>query len=183
MESPQSAAQEAADREALLPASVLADEDRKPRAPPGPAKPSYRSAPPPPAEKGNMVNYGVTNQAARRKEDDAVNPSGQALGVTGLLRNPRNRLYLATLVAAMPFLISFIFYVSQFSVFSQFIIGILCGLCVQGMYLLYCLHRTYQRKRKVRSSFLNWVMHTIFLVRQFEVLYSDYRGKVIQQLN
>jgi hypothetical protein len=146
----QGAAQEAADREALLPASVRAEEDEKPRAPRGPAAgPSYRSAPPPPAEKGNFANYGVSNEAARRREDDTANPSGQTLGVVGLLRNPRNRLYLATAVAATPFLLSFTFYTSQFSFFGQFIIGILCGLCVQGVYLLYALHRKHQRKSKV----------------------------------
>jgi hypothetical protein len=70
------------------------------------------------------------------------------LGVTGLLRNPRNRLYLATLVAATPFMISFSFYVSQFSFLGQFVIGLLCGLCIQGVYLLYTMHRKHQRKSK-----------------------------------
>lgn len=149
MAQPQSTAQEAADREALLPPSVLADEDRKPRASAGPARPSYRSAAPPVEQKGNIANYGVTNEAAKRKEDDTVNTSGQGLGVIGMLRNPRNRLYLATLVAATPFVVSFCFYLTQFSVFGQFVIGILCGLCVQGVYLLYALHRKHQRKGKV----------------------------------
>jgi hypothetical protein len=98
--------------------------------------------------KGNMANYGVTNQTASRREDDTNRNSSQMLGVTGLLRNPRNRLYLATLVASAPFLISFSFYVSQFSFKGQFLIGSLCGLCIQGVYFLYCLHRTHQRKSK-----------------------------------
>jgi len=99
--------------------------------------------------KPNMANYGATNQAARRREDDADMNASQGLGVMALLRNPRNRLYLATAVAATPFLISFSFYVMQFSFLGQFLIGILCGLCMQGVYLLYCLHRTHQRKSRV----------------------------------
>lgn len=99
-----------------------------------------------------MLNYGVTNESARRQEDDTTG-QGQMMGVTGLLRNPRNRLYLATLVAAMPFLISFAFYVSQFSFTGQFVIGILCGLCIQGVYMLYSLHRKYQRKHRVRDGY------------------------------
>ena len=152
-----SAAQEKADKEALLSPSVLAEEEQKPRAPAGPPRPGYRSAPPPPSEpKPNVANYGVSNQAARRKEDDSAT-SGQALGITGLLRNPRNRLYLATLIAITPFLVSFSLYVSQFSFLGQFIIGILCGLCVQGMYYLYCLHRKQQRKHLVCIiSSLKW---------------------------
>lgn len=101
------------------------------------------------------MNYGVTNEMARRKEDDGATGQGRSMGVVGLLRNPRNRLYLATLVAATPFLVSFAFYVSQFSFYGQFIIGVLCGLCVQGVYMLYTLHRNYQRKRKVLEMGIN----------------------------
>jgi hypothetical protein len=93
-----------------------------------------------------MMNYGVANEMARRKEDDSATGQGQGMGVVGLLRNPRNRLYLATLVAATPFLVSFAFYVSQFSFHGQFIIGV---------YMLYTLHRNYQRKRKVLEMGIN----------------------------
>ncbi|KAG0617318.1 hypothetical protein M758_5G181100 [Ceratodon purpureus] len=107
-----------------------------------------RAAPAPVEKRANMLNYGATNETARRKEDDAETGQGQMMGVTGLLRNPRNRLYLATLVAATPFLITFSFYVSQFSFLGQFVIGALCGLCIQGVYMLYSLHRKHQRKSK-----------------------------------
>lgn len=114
-----------------------------------PRSAARRAAPPSAEQRANVLNYRATNQSARRKEDDTSAGQGAFLGVTGLLRNPRNRLYLATLVAATPFVMSFSFYVSQFSFSGQFIIGVLCGLCIQAVYMLYTMHRKHQRKSKV----------------------------------
>jgi hypothetical protein len=94
---------------------------------------------------------GEAVRMGRKEEEEeakAVSAKSQMLGITGLLRNPRNRLYLATVVAATPFAVSFSFYVSQFSFFGQFVIGSLCGLAMQGVFLLYSLHRTHQRKSR-----------------------------------
>jgi hypothetical protein len=103
-------------------------------------------------ERSKMVSRGPA--ARRRREDDDVEKhSAHVLGVIELLRNPRNRLYLVTLVAATLFLIPFNFYVSQFSIGGQFVIGVMCGLFIQGVYLFYCVHRTHQRRRKVWASF------------------------------
>ncbi|KAG0569737.1 hypothetical protein M758_6G108800 [Ceratodon purpureus] len=95
-----------------------------------------------------MGNHGETKGSARRSDDDGEKNSSQMLGVIELLKNPRNRLYLVSLVTITLFLIPFNFYVSQFSICGQFVIGILCGLFIQGVYFLYCLHRTHQRRRK-----------------------------------
>ncbi|XP_024367897.1 synaptotagmin-5 isoform X2 [Physcomitrium patens] len=106
----------------------------------------------PPAEQyrknPNTENERLADESARREDDDSKTSNSGSMGVVGMLKNPRNRMYLATLVAATPFMISFTFYVSQFSFFGQFVIGICCGLCLQGVYMLYSLHRKHQRKRK-----------------------------------
>lgn len=86
-------------------------------------------------------------RSTRRKGDDS-RPT-KVIGVIKMLKNVRIRLYVATTIAALPFLVSFALYVSLFSFFGQFVIGFLCGLCVEFAYLLLNLHRNHVRRRLV----------------------------------
>lgn len=144
-------AQDAHDREALLPKEVLHAEVPPHGALPA-SKPTGMDASPssnaPAGKKPNVVNFRADNQSARRKEDDSAKSTG-TMNLSKMLKNPRIRLYMATAVGSLPFLLSFGLYVSSFSFYGQFIIGFLCGLCVEGVYLLNSLHRTYARKHLV----------------------------------
>jgi len=141
-------AQDAHDREALLPKEVLHAEVPPHGALPA-SKPTGIGASPssnaPAGKKPNVANFRADNQSARRKEDDSAKSTG-TMNLSKMLKNPRIRLYMATAIGSLPFLLSFFLYVSSFSFYGQFIIGFLCGLCVEGVYLLFSLHRTYARK-------------------------------------
>ena len=139
------------DKEALLPKEVLHAEVPPHGALPA-SKPTGIGASPssnaPPGKKPNAANFRADNQSARRKEDDSAKSTG-SMNLSKMLKDPRIRLYMATAIGSLPFLLSFALYVSSFSFYGQFIIGFLCGLCVEGVYLLFSLHRTYARKHLV----------------------------------
>jgi hypothetical protein len=106
----------------------------------------------------NVAKEKSTNMAATfgadRKYRSARGKGGYSKptkvnGVIKMLRNVRIRLYMATTIAALPFMVSFALYVSLFSFFGQFVIGFLCGLCVEFAYLLLNLHRTHMRRHLV----------------------------------
>lgn len=140
----------------LLPPKILRQEV-KPNAPPSAAGPAPSMDPAPgegqstestaPPKKRNLANYGASNEDAARKEDDS-----RKSGTRGMLQNPKMRLYLATGIGSLPFLLSFMLYVSSFSFYGQLIIGILCGLLAEGVYFLFSLHRKHVRKSLVRDS-------------------------------
>lgn len=111
-----------------------------------------------PTNMANVAKEKSTNMAATfgadrkyrsaRRKGDSSKPT-KVNGVIKLLKNVRIRLYMATTIAALPFMVSFALYVSLFSFYGQFVIGFLCGLCVEFAYLLLNLHRTHMRRHLV----------------------------------
>lgn len=162
-------AQDAHDREALLPKEVLHAEVPPHGALPA-SKPTGIDASPssnaPTGKKPNVANFRADNQTARRKEDDSAKTT-DTMNLSKMLKNPRIRLYMATAVGSIPFLLSFVLYVSSFSFYGQFIIGFLCGLCVEGVYLLFSLHRTYARKHLVCDLLFLYFFLTLFMTPFF----------------
>lgn len=132
------------------------DSPRKPDAPPGPPVPPPATAP---EKKQQMTSPATTatanHQMANEKEgnDSSSNSkTSEMLGPIEMLQNPRLRLYIATALGGIPFLVSGLLFVSSLSMVLQFIVGAIFGLLLMFSYQLIVLYRTHVRKVKVSPS-------------------------------
>jgi hypothetical protein len=129
------------------------DSPRKPDAPPGPPVPPPASAP---EKKQQMTSPATANhQMANKKvgnDSSSNSQTSEMLGPMEMLQNPRLRLYIASALGAIPFLISGLLFVSSLSMVLQFIVGAIFGLLLMFSYQLIVLYRTHLRKVKVSPS-------------------------------
>jgi hypothetical protein len=129
------------------------DSPRKPDAPPGPPVPPPAAAP---EKKQQMTSPATTatanHQMANKKvgnDSSSNSKTSEMLGPIEMLQNPRLRLYIATALGGIPFLISGLLFVSSLSMVLQFIVGAIFGLLLMFSYQLIVLYRTHLRKVKV----------------------------------
>jgi hypothetical protein len=132
------------------------DSPRKPDAPPGPPVPPPAAAP---EKKQQMTSPATTatanHQMANKKvgnDSSSNSKTSEMLGPIEMLQNPRLRLYIATALGGIPFLISGLLFVSSLSMVLQFIVGAIFGLLLMFSYQLIVLYRTHFRKVKVSPS-------------------------------
>jgi hypothetical protein len=93
-----------------------------------------------------MANKKVGNDSSSNSK------TSEMLGPIEMLQNPRLRLYIATALGGIPFLISGLLFVSSLSMVLQFIVGAIFGLLLMFSYQLIVLYRTHFRKVKVSPS-------------------------------
>lgn len=132
------------------------DSPRKPGAPPGPPVSPPAAAP---EKKQQMTSPATTatanHQMANKKvgnDSSSNSKTSEMLGPIEMLQNPRLRLYIATALGVIPFIISGLFFVSSLSMVLQFIVGAIFGLLLMFSYQLIVLYRTHLRKVKVSPS-------------------------------
>lgn len=132
------------------------DSPRKSDAPPRPPVPPPAAAP---EKKQQMTSPATTatanHQMANKKaanDSSSNSKTSEMLGPIEMLQNPRLRLYIATALGAIPFLISGLLFVSSLSMVLQFIVGAIFGLLLMFSYQLIVLYRTHLRKVKVSPS-------------------------------
>ncbi|CAM6044581.1 unnamed protein product [Sphagnum compactum] len=128
------------------------DSPRKPDAPPGPPVPPPAAAPEKKQQMRSPATTATANHQMANKEvgnDSSSNSkTSEMLGPIEMLQNPRLRLYIATALGGIPFLISGLLFVSSLSMVLQFIVGAIFGLLLMFSYQLIVLYRTHLRKVK-----------------------------------